>query len=202
MGHNELVDELQNPNRVPYDVHWKDNVPQGISSTEIAKIYRENSALRARKHIAEFVEINKLRVDAITINQRTVLALSTEQFHEPIPTELVHSIIEQSLKVGKRQIIRKCFDVANDACKEQNFTGRLAASEGCNQSFVGWGNHCINWQELDDDSVMAFDLTATLNIDHQTGKIDVLSLRAKNLDELFARLHELYGGQWEVIELD
>jgi hypothetical protein len=104
-------------------------------------------------------------------------------------------------RARKRGIINNCFDIAKRAVDEDCATGRIAAHDGTS-NFVGWGNHCICYDELDDGRCVAVDLTASSNIDEGIGNFDVLAITAIDLNQLLSRVGKLFGGEWVVMQDD
>jgi hypothetical protein len=101
----------------------------------------------------------------------------------------------------ERGILNNCFDIAQRAVREDCASGRIAAHDGTS-NFVGWGNHCICYDELDDGRCVAVDLTASSNIDEGIGNFDVLAITAGDLNQLLSRVGKLFGGEWVVMQDD
>jgi hypothetical protein len=161
--------------------------------------YKLKEAKEKQNMISQFIEKHQLVGKVIEMKGKKFLLL------EPQDTPNINEIkvaqyLAQHIIAEKNGIFNNCFSIANDACKAGHATGRVCARTGTSD-FVGWDNHCINFDELN-DSVVSLDLTASRNIDRNQGFVNVLAIRAKTLEELLAQLGELYGGQWQVIQVD
>lgn len=161
--------------------------------------YRIEQARKKQDMISQFVEKYQLTKKVIEMKEKKFLLLEPQGM-VAIDETRVAQYIAQHIIAEKNGIINNCFSIANDACKAGYATGRVCAHSGTSD-FAGWGNHCINFDELD-DSVVAFDLTSSSNIDEHQGTLDVLAIRAATLEELLFQLGDIYGGDWEVIQID
>ncbi|PIY80988.1 MAG: hypothetical protein COY80_00025, partial [Candidatus Pacebacteria bacterium CG_4_10_14_0_8_um_filter_42_14] len=147
-----------------------------------------------------FVHQRSLIPEVIRENGITILILSQKKVSdEPISEDLSKNISDQANAIRQTGLHQNCFFIAQGACKEQGFTGRVSAPSGVDK-FLVWKNHCINWHEVDEGQVVALDFTAAINIDCGMGNFDVLLIRAEDLVTLLEYLAELYGGEWSPIQ--
>jgi hypothetical protein len=196
----EFLRQINNPQLIPINKNWRDDMPDGRWSQDEWEIYNQNEAQRLRKDMATFIQQHNLKPTIYNRLNRNILRIEPETTSIPISKIILNKIFKQIKIVEKKGIINNCFFIAKDACLDQNFTGRLCSHNGVSD-FVGWSNHCINWHELADGSVIAFDLTASSNIDKNLGTFDVLLLRGKTLEQLLVLLNDLYGGDWNPIDI-
>lgn len=119
-----------------------------------------------------------------------------------IPEQKIAEYMAQYAVVSRKNnvyIQNNCFPIAADAVKARVAVGRIATDVGA-KDFTSWGNHCINYDELSDGTVVAYDLTTRAN--NSRGDIDVLLMRQSDLDTLLDKIGQLYGGEWVVIQQD
>lgn len=157
------------------------------------KSYAEKSSQENRDKIHTFIETNKLEIQEYDI-QNTRLLLITDNL-DAIDEHTIAKYINAQKAAEKRGILNNCFSIAARAVQNKSATGCLYTNEGA-QDFVGWGNHCINYDYLDDGSIVAVDLTSRHNIDRQQGQFDILALKAPNMKLLVERVNNLFGGSW------
>lgn len=167
---------------------------------ELLQQYRTEQSKKRLEMIGEFIERERLCPRVYKKRGKTVMFLDRKDAGG-IGEREITSLISQHMIAERMGISNNCFDIANEACVAGVATGRVCADEGTS-NFTGWGNHCINFTELENDTVVAFDLTASHNIDCHQGRFDILCLKADNLDILLNKLGNLYGGDWKVIQID
>src|SRR5258708_2108225 len=176
------------------------SITKDIDNKEVqVKYYRfEQGRSKSRQERIGFFAENHYLVSRIYESKDgSVLVLEPKELGE-MDKKKIAAYMAQYVVAKKDNVSGECFQVANNACEAGVAVGR-AYAEDTFSSFVGWGNHCINIDELEDDTVVAFDLTASINIDRA---FSVFALRAKTLYELLLQLRDLYGGQWEVMQID
>lgn len=114
---------------------------------------------------------------------------------EPIdPGRLTHYFAAQA-EAEARGIAGNCWGIASDANFNGHARSRMFTSEGATD-FCGYDDHEINLDTLHDGSVLALDLTAAVNLDHNQGGMAIFGLRAKRVGKLVVALNKLYGGSW------
>jgi hypothetical protein len=170
-----------------------------VEKFNLRKSRKEESSKKMRL-IDEFINRKGLEEKTYKMRGRKLLVLSNSRFGA-INTEKITSYIEQHIIAAERGIINTCFKVANDACLGRVMTGRVVSWDGTS-NFAFYRNHCVNFDELDDGTVISVDLTAASNIDHHQGNFDILGLIAESLPMLLEQLNSLYGGSWEVMNID
>lgn len=161
-------------------------------------IYRREQSAKHAQMIDKFVEKRSLERKKYQNNGKTVLLLISSG-DKGIESELVSKHIEQHVKELRRGMINHCFFIAERAIKDDIAVGRVSSPSGTSD-FVGWRNHCINYSIFEDGSLLAFDLTASENINKRQGDFDILAIRATSLDKLLGMLNDLYGGEWVVMQ--
>ena len=164
------------------------------------EIYYASQAKEKREIIANFVSRNNLEMVVYHKNGKKLLLLNPKNT-DVLDQSKVDTYIKLQIAAEKKGIITNCFKVANKACLSGKAVGRICAYKGTSD-FVGWGSHCINFDELSDETVIAFDLTTSANIDHDGGNLSVLAIRSSTLESLLKQVGELYGGEWQVIQTD
>ncbi|HEX5455890.1 MAG TPA: hypothetical protein VFW77_00820 [Candidatus Saccharimonadales bacterium] len=126
------------------------------------------------------------------------LLLLTPATTGPMPQEIIRGYLDQHLIAEQNGISNNCFDIARTALAAGCATGTMHSVSGSTQDFIGWANHCVNFDELPDETVLAIDLTASRNIDRGARNFDVLALRALDTDSLQLQIGELFGGEWQM----
>ena len=113
-----------------------------------------------------------------------------------IPDELAALYLHKQREVQQKGINNNCYLIAEEIAQNGYSTGRIHSSYGTS-NFVGWGNHCISFDQID-GRFIAVDYTASSNIDKNQGHFHLLGLTASSMRQLQKRLSNLYGGEWEV----
>lgn len=124
------------------------------------------------------------------------VVLCAENGHlSPLDPKIVGDMLAQNVAEEERGIFNNCFDIARRGLSLSESSGVMKGWETSNNLIV-WANHYINWMDLD-SSVLAFDLTASTNIDRRIGNFSVLAIRAEDINSLVKMTALFYGGGWE-----
>ncbi len=130
-------------------------------------------------------------------SETTGTVLSVEREHAPkqLASDVVKRLLVQNAIEEEMGILNNCFDVARRALVACNASGVLGGW-GTSDMIV-YANHYISWMDLE-GSVMAFDLTASHNIDRAIGNFNVLAISGTDIHDLVETTEQIYGGDWEV----
>jgi len=202
MLNTELLNQINDPSQIPIERNWRDHFPKGNLNTHPYRynIWLEYKALENRIILAEFISSNDLYADVKIVEDTTILTVLPNDSRTSIPADILIKIADQSKTAIKRGLNHTCFTIAKDACYEKGFSGRIA-SDGSISDFSYLVPHCINWHQLDNDTVIGFDLTVPDNVD-RSGMFDVLLLMASSTQKLLGDTSKLYGGSWRTISMD
>jgi len=198
---SEFLSQISDPDSIVVHRNWRDLLLRAKWDDETWRIYNENRILETRRRIAETIKLHELTPKITEIAGRKIFILSSKDTADlPIAQEVLERIARQAIITEKKGILNDCYDIAQAACEQQGFTGRISTDYGT-EYLIGWINHCINWHELS-DSVIAFDLTTIRNIQGILGLFDVLVMRSSDLPTLSSCLATFYGGEWMPMHLE
>ena len=163
------------------------------------EIIHDLSMHRARRNTAKidaFVrDTARAKREYALLGARLLLLELPEQ--SPVPAERLERYAQQYIVAAAGKIFNNCVYIAHDAVAAGAATGSLYTPRGTHD-FVGWRNHCINYDELEDGTVVGFDLTAGANVSHCGEPFDVLAVRDLDVPSLQASIGTLFGGDWSL----
>lgn len=159
-----------------------------------------NAGYRFEKHLASYDHLATTAAENELVLRRyaqdTRVVLSAEEGHLPLlDQKIVDILLTQNAAEEESRILNNCFDIARRALTLCESSGVLKGWE-TSKNLTVWANHYINWMDLD-ESVLAFDLTASTNIDRRFGNFSVFAIRAEDINSLVEMTALFYGGHWE-----
>ncbi len=148
---------------------------------------------QALKQIEAFAATMGLEPKAYSVGPSTVLILS------PRGKSITETQYKKYLAMENKVTLKHDSVMTSNAMFKSNQADGVLESQNAPYRLVkGADNYAVNFDQQDDGSVLAIDLTAGTNVDLGARHFDVLLLRGENLTDLLGKLGMLYGGNWSI----